>query len=261
VRVGLADVVDVDPRIEARRADVRLARLARRRRRWLAGSIAMTVVVLSYALTRTALLDVDGVVVRGAVQTPPEDVRSASGVHPGLALTDVDEVAAEAGVQALPWVAVADVTRSWGGSVEIAVSERTAEIAVGAEDGSVALVDGARRVLAVLPEAPASLPLVRGVGRESPGATMPPSIDGALALARSLPPGVRTRVVAIDIVDEELEMALQPQGRVRVGTPERLDEKVTAMVTVFGQVDLTDLCVLDVRVPASPGLTRQDPCR
>jgi hypothetical protein len=257
---GLADIVDVDPRIEARRAEVRLTRLARRRRQWLAGSVAMTVVAVLYGLTRSPLLDVDDVVVTGAVQTPAADVRAASGVRSGQALTDVDAEAAVAGVRALPWVDTAAIARHWGGSVELDVTERVPAVAVEGDDGMIAMVDGERRVLAVVPAAPPQLPRVRGIALEAAGATMPPALDGALALTRALTPGLRTRVVAVDLVGDELELELRPSGRALIGTVDKLDQKVVALLTVFGQVELTDLCRLDVRVPTAPGLTREDPC-
>jgi hypothetical protein len=43
---------------------------------------------------------------------------------------------------------------------------------------------------------------------------------------------------------------------VRLGPPDKLEEKLVAVETVLGQVDLSRLAVLDVRVPASPAITR-----
>jgi cell division protein FtsQ len=267
---GLANVVDVDPRIEARRAEVRLTRLARRRRQWLAGSVAVTVLVLLYGVTRTAVLDVDDVVVAGAVRTPAGDVRAASAVRPGDPLTDVDGDRAVAAVQGLPWVDTATVTRSWTGSVDITVTERQPAVAVEGEAG-VGLVDGRRRVLVVDAPGPSGrlsgesgyagdLLLVRGVPVAPAGETMPPAFDGALALAGAMPPGLRSRVVAVEVAGDELRLALRPRGTARVGTVDRLDQKLVALSAMFGQVSLDDLCVVDVSVPAAPVLTRDDPC-
>jgi cell division protein FtsQ len=259
---GFADVADVDPRIEARRAEVRLARLVRRRRQWLAGSVAVTVVAMLYGATRSPLLDVDDVTVRGSARTPAAEVRAASGVRPGDPLADVDAERAVAAVRALPWVDDAVVTRRWSGTVDVAVTERVPAVAVEADDATVALVDARRRVLAVSPAAVAGdLPLVRGLVPAAPGATMAPELDGALAVAGALTPGLRTRVEAVEVVDGELELALRPTGRARLGSVDRLDQKMVALLTLFAQVDLTDLCLVDVRVPAAPGLTRANPCR
>ena len=89
---------------------------------------------------------------------------------------------------------------------------------------------------------------------------MPPAFAGALAVAVALPAGLRTRVGAIDVVGDEVTLALRPSGRARIGTVDKLDLKMRTMLTLFGQVDLTQLCVMDVSVPANPVLTRQDPC-
>jgi hypothetical protein len=123
-----------------------------------------------------------------------------------------------------------------------------------------ALVDRQRRILAVEAAEEGQLPIVRGIPVGAPGETMPPALDGALTLAAALPPGLRTRVVTIDAVGDELELSLRPQGRARIGSVDKLDQKVVSLLTMFGQVDLTKLCVVDVSVPAAPVLTRDDPC-
>jgi cell division protein FtsQ len=256
---SLADVVDVDPRIEARRAEVRLSRLTRRRHQWLVGSVIVTVLVLVYGLTRTSLLDVDDVIVTGAAHTPADEVRTASAIRPGDPLTDVDADRAIGAVRALAWIDDATVVRRWSGSVEVSVTEREPAVAVEGDVG-VALVDRRSRVLAVEPAAPAALLLVRGVPIVAPGETMPPVMEGALAVAAALPAGLRTRVTAIDVVGDEVELALRPSGRARIGTVDKLDLKMRALLVLFGQVDLQKLCVMDVSVPANPVLTRQDPC-
>jgi cell division protein FtsQ len=257
---ALRDIVDVDPRIEARRAEVRLARLTRRRRQWLAGSVVVTALGLLYAATRTPLLAVDQVSVTGAARTAADDVRAASGVRPGGALTDVDVEAAAAAVRALPWVDGATVARSWTGTVTVDVTERTPAVALVADDGTAALVDERRRVLAAVSAPPPGLTLVRGLPAAAPGSTLPEEVDGALALNRALTPGLRTRVEAVEVADGELLLALRPQGRARLGTSDKLDQKIVSLQTIFSQINLDDLCVVDVRVPGQPGLTRDQPC-
>jgi hypothetical protein len=46
---------------------------------------------------------------------------------------------------------------------------------------------------------------------------------------------------------------------VRLGPPLQLEEKFRATRTVLGQVDTQALATLDVRIPSSPVLTRQNP--
>jgi hypothetical protein len=67
--------------------------------------------------------------------------------------------------------------------------------------------------------------------------------------------GGRGEAVVVD--HGQLEIRLRPRGTVLVGGPDALDDKVRAAVSVLGSVDGATVGVLDVRVPASPVLTRQ----
>jgi hypothetical protein len=62
---------------------------------------------------------------------------------------------------------------------------------------------------------------------------------------------------AVVSVSPDLEASLAGGGVVRFGSAEALEEKLVALATVLSDVDLTDLAVLDLRVPSSPALTRQ----
>ena len=65
------------------------------------------------------------------------------------------------------------------------------------------------------------------------------------------------RVAGIAAADGgQVELRLKPSGIVRLGPPDQLAQKMLATQTVLTQVDLTRLAVLDVRVPASPAITR-----
>ena len=54
--------------------------------------------------------------------------------------------------------------------------------------------------------------------------------------------------------------AVAEGGEIRFGSTEQLDLKVTAAKTVLADVDLACLEALDVRVPGSPALTRNQTC-
>jgi cell division protein FtsQ len=165
--------VDVDPRIQARRDEVERAG-HRRRRRWrLAILGALALVGAGWFVTRTALLDVDRLEVEGATHLDPEEVRSASGVTLGDPLLDVDEGDVRARVEALPWVADADVEVSWRGDVVARITERRPVAMMRGGDGRPVLVDAEGRVLqvAVLPDA--ALVAVDGIA--TPCRSSPPS--------------------------------------------------------------------------------------
>lgn len=252
----------MDPRfrqrwIEARRQE------GRRRFKVLLGITAVVVLGCSgWAVTDSVLLDLDSVVVQGAVHATPEEVRFASGLRRGEPMLDVDEGAARRAVEALPWVGDARVRREWPGRVRILVNERAPVAVAQAEPGTMALIDGTGRVLDWVPAPPPGLPVLAGLPAVGPpGTTL--STDGVatLQVAIALPAELRSRITGLAPASGaggEVELRLNPEGMVRLGPPEDLDRKFTAIRTVLSEVDLANLAVLDVRRPENPVLTRRD---
>lgn len=256
------DATVVDPRIAARRDAVLADGRRRRRRRLLAVLVVLTVLAGAWFLTRTSLLDVETVEVRGAVRTSPDDVRSASGVSPGDQLVDVDGATVARRVEGLPWVADASVGRSLDGTVVVTVTERAPAATVPSPDGTVAVVDAGGRVLEVVgPDAqaaldPALLPLL-GVTAPAPGQDLDPVAAPALEVVARLTPGLRNRVSAVAVTPAGgLQLHLRPQGNVDLGAPTQLDAKLASLVTVLGQVDQAHLCTVGLGVPDLPTVTR-----
>jgi len=247
----------IDPRFRQRLIEVR--RLEGRRRlrvlTILGGFLAVALV--GWGLTRSPFLDVDHVRVTGTVHTTVDDITTASGIHTGMAMFDVDSGDAAARLRAVPWILQAHVQRHWPATVSITVVERTPVAVVPAKSG-MAIVDRAGRVIAVAPTAPAGLPTLVGL----PPAGIPSTTVGGraadlLAVAQAMPPPVAQRVTAVvAAADGQVELRLKPSGIVRLGPPDQLADKMLATQTVLTQVDLTRLAVLDVRVPASPAITR-----
>jgi cell division protein FtsQ len=252
----------VDPRfrqrwIEARRQE------GRRRFRVLIGITAVVVLgCAGWAATDSFLLNLDRVVVEGAVHTAPDEARFASGLRTGQPMLDIDEAAADRAVEALPWVLEATVRRQWPGQVRIRLIERQPVAVAPAEPGAMALIDGTGRVLEWAPAPPPGLPVLAGLppaGR--PGTTL--GIDGVatLRVAVALPAELRARTAGLAPAPGtggEVELRLNPEGTVRLGPPEDLDAKFTAIRAVLAQVDLQNLAVLDVRRPENPVLTRRE---
>jgi hypothetical protein len=235
----------------------------RRRLRVVVGVTAVAVLAGGgWAATGSPLLDLDRVVVDGAVHTTPEEARFASGLRLGEPLVDVDETAAARGVERLPWVDRATVHRRWPGQVEIRVVERQPVAVTAVEGGGAALLDATGRVLEWVDGPPPGLPLLTGLASAGPpGSTLPPDGVAALSVAVALPDELRSRIVGV-APDEggrgEVEIRLSPEGSVRLGPPVDLDRKFDAIRAVFAQVDLGNLAVLDVRRPDSPVLTRRE---
>lgn len=256
-------VPPMDPRIKARRIEVRRGE-GRRRLQRLADVGTVVLVAAGFAVAvHSPLLDVDRVEVTGASRTGTEAVLADLGIGRGDLLVDVDLGAAGARVAALPWVEEVHLHRRLDGVIEVAIVERTPVAVVSSGDGEL-LVDRSGRVLGPRPPGTDDLgPLVRVVGPGSvpgPGGSLGRDLDGALALAASLSAVVPAAVTELHVDADGIRARLATGGEVRFGDAGRIDAKVRSLETVLEQVDLSCLGVLDVRLPGSPVLTREDGC-
>jgi hypothetical protein len=233
----------IDPRIKARRIAVQRDAGRRRLRRLAVLGAVLVVLFGAWGATRSALLDVDRIQVQGAAHSGTEAVVAASGLRPGLALTE------------------------WPGAIRITVVERGAVAILAGAEG-VATVDEEGRVLAVDAVPPAGLPVLEGLALAGPPASM---LDAPAApllrVAAVLAPELQARVEAVAVhlgdggvpVDPaEVDLRLRDDGGVvRLGTPDGLAGKMASVYTMFEQVDLRGMAVMDVRVPTAPTLTRK----
>jgi len=215
-----------------------------------------------WSATGSSLLDLDRVVVVGAVHTPAEEARFASGLRLGQGLLDVDGAAAARGVRTLPWVASAAVVKRWPGEIRIRIVERTPVAFTISQAGNAAVVDETGRVLEWADVPPPGLGALTGLPPAGPaGSTLGPEGVAALAVAVALPAELRARSAGVLPAAGgrgQVDIRLQPEGLVRVGPPEDLERKFEAVRTVMANVDLQNLAVLDVRRPDSPVLTRRE---
>ena len=94
----------------------------------------------------------------------------------------------------------------------------------------------------------------------APGHAVDPSASSALAVASALPPELAPQVTGVVATPDGIALQLAIGGTARLGNGDDLTAKLLAVATFLDQVDLTDLCTLDVRVPSAPTLTRGTPC-
>lgn len=261
----------VDPRIEARRLAVDAGR---RRRRWRAVLAVAAVVALGAALwglSRSPVADVDHVEVRGVQHASVEEVVAATGIAAGDPLLDLDPGALASSVEALPWVAQAQVSRHWrDGRVVVEVLERT-PVAVVDHPTAWALVDAGGHVLALAPRpegdagapeavlpAAAGLPRVQGVEPVPAGAALATEQAGpALEVAAALTPGVAEALGAVRVVEGRPELVLADGGTVRLCDTSDLDVKLRTLATALAEIDLTGLATIDVCLADTAVLTRE----
>lgn len=253
----------MDPRIKARRIEVRRHEGRRRLQRLAELGIVLLVVAGFAAALRSPLLDVDQIAVRGAERTGAEAVVAALGIERGDQLIDVNLSRAGADVAALPWVSEVTLHRSVDGTIEVAVRERE-PVALVQAGGVELLVDADGRVLGPADRRPAdSSPLVRIRGIEGPlqpGAHVDEELAGALAMAAALRTAVPGVVSELGGGAGDLRATLSAGGEALFGDAGRLDAKVRSLATMVEQVDLGCLDELDLRLPGSPVLTREDSC-
>jgi cell division protein FtsQ len=256
----------IDPRLRARRISVRRLEARKRLHRLTAMGVVVGLLVTAFLLTRSPLLDVDRIEVTGAKHLTADVVAGATGIRRHSPMTDVNLSRARGGVLSLPWVESVSVRREWPATVRVSVVERTAVAAVSAgqtqQGGEAwALVDRAGRVLEVLAAVPADAVLLEGTSASStPGTLLDPTADDLLAVAAALTPQLAAHVASLTLTEYGVELRLREHGAVRIGNASDLGAKLLAASTVLAQVELRGLCVVDVRVPAAPSLTRTGSC-
>ncbi len=259
----------MDPRIAARRALVEAdsAPVDRGRRRWTVFAVVVVLLVCGAALAALSpFASVQDVEVAGAERTGPEAVVAASGLdsQPPMIRVDLDQVRSR--VEDLPWVLRATVERRWPQTVVLTVEERQPAVVGPCQASAVTgcLLDRSGRVLGPAdPRATVTLPRLAGVPEAGvPGSMLPEAGRGPLTVAVNLPSALRQLVLGVKGGGGEVSLELRAPGRdltppvVRLGAPDRIQEKLTAAATVLARTSVDPVAVLDVRVPESPALTR-----
>lgn len=252
-------VPPIDPRIRARRIEVRRGQGRRRLQRLVDVGVVAAVALGFVAALWSPLLDVDELRVDGAARSGEQAVLEQAGISVGDRLAGLDLHAAGARVAALPWVQEVQLTRGVDGVVTVDVRERTPVAAV-ASGGATLLVDAEGRVLGPASSAPdvGGLVVLEGAEAPAPGAYLGAGAADALALAAAVARTVPGAVAAVRA--EGLTATLVQGGEVRFGDARQLDAKVRSLATMLDQVDLSCLAVLDLRLPANAVLTREEGC-
>lgn len=260
---GRSGTAPIDPRIRARRIAVQRVEGRRRLQRLVdLGAVAVVVAAFMGALW-TPLLDVNEIRVVGASRTDETTIRDQMGIAPGDPLINVDLQAAGHRLAALPWVGEVRLHRGVDGVVVVTVEERAA-VAWLVTGGAAVLVDRDGRILGPVPAAGAD-----GAGTaylELTGVDAVPVVGGFLARHQRMALRLADRLDALvpgavtSLSADELVGRLRQGGEVRFGDGSLVDDKVRSLRTVLDQVELDCLAVLDLRLPGSPVLTREERC-
>jgi len=246
----------MDPRLRARRIAVQRAAGRRRLRRLLVLVGLLAVVASALAVTYSPGLAVEELHVSGATHTPVAEVLEAAGIEVGDPLVWSDTGAARRRIEALPWVASAEVRKRWPHGVAIEVRERVPVAVVTGADGAGWLVDGTAQVLGPL-AAPTGLVRLEGAPPvHRAGERVEPAWRAAVHVAAALPPSLAARTASVAMVEGRPVLRLAPSGEVRLHDTSQLEEKLLAALTVLDEVPVEEVAVLDVTVPDAPVVTR-----
>jgi len=232
-------------------------RLRRGMPQTLGGRLLAAVVAIAlftgatWTTTRSALLDVDHIVVSGGALITPAEATAGAGLHRGQPMVSVDTADAERRLRRLPWVDTAAVERAFPNTVRIHLTERAAAATAAHPDGGWVLLDRGGRVLAVRPDRVADLPDVFGAGAvPAPGANQD-SARPALDVIAALPEAIRRQIQSVNLDGEAVTLHMGAR-EIRIGPPTQLAAKVAALSVLLERVGSRSVAVLDVRVPQAP---------
>jgi len=205
---------------------------------------------VAYGVTRSPLLAVDTLRVRGTSHLTPQQVLDAAGVHEGDAMVWIDTGAAVAGIESLPYVRAASVAREYPHTVRITVRERTPSAWVDGPAGKV-LVDRTGRVLEPVDAPPPGIPQLLGA------TTIPPpggTIDarGAARVAGALHGLAAAGTASVERTDRGIVLHLATGTEVRMGAANRIRTKLAAALAVLGALNGQPVSYVDVSVPTNP---------
>lgn len=243
----------IDPRIRARRISVRRAE-SRRRLVWVAiGAAVVLVAVAAIAVVASPIFDVRVVQVQGANYVDPDVLQSVIDDLQGEPVLLVDTQAAEAKLEAVPWVESARVQTDFPHTVVIDIRERNAVATFQGSDGKFRVIDGQGRVLDVIDNQPVDYMLIVGANPDSAGGQFAGAVYSAAAqLVVGLPDEIRalTQSVGVDAATGTLTLALDGSldgstVPVRLGDAKNLDEKLARLLLQI-RSGLDGVCGLDV---------------
>lgn len=245
----------VDTRIAERRAQVRREERSRRLRRTVLVASLLALLGIAYAIERSPLVALAEVRVQGAQRLDPSEVRRAAGLSLGTSTLRLRLAQVEARVEALPLVAEATARRLDPLTVLITVEERRPALVARRGERRV-MLDASGRILAEGGE-PGLVPILvlgeGGLPAPGEGVGSEPALAGAHRAWIGLSGPLRAEVVRLVArAPDEIDLVLARGTTVRLGRPDRLDEKVRALGSVLEDVGDRAVTVIDVRAPAAP---------
>lgn len=259
-RTRTGDTRSIDPRIRQRRAEVERGRGRRRLRLLVVATAVVALIAGAVALLHSPWFSARVVTVTGThTHTSEVSIVAAAGLARHPALISVDPGATALRVEALPFIATAQVHRRWPDGVEIQVTERMPVVLMAGPGSSWSTLDGYGRTLLVQPGRTPGLPAF--VVRTATGSLPPERVGGTLAgrasagleVSRTLPPAFSAQVGSVIVAtDGTVSLALSSGITVLVGTDSDLAAKYEDVAAIIAHASLRGVTTIDVTVPESP---------
>jgi cell division protein FtsQ len=262
-RVTEDDRPVLDPRIRQRRVAIR-RREGRRRLTWVVAVVVVVAVVAAgWGLLHTGWFSADAVTVEGPhPQTSTAAILGAAHLEGRPPLISVNSGADAARVEALPYIASAQVSRHWPDGVTVTVTERVPTLVMAGPGSSWSILDGDGRTLQVVTARPAGLVVLvvhtdgGGMTPARVGHTLAPEADGAVTVCRTLPAAFAAQVVSVTAApDGTISLDLNSGITVQLGAATDLDAKYEDVASIIAHASLIGAKVIDVSVPQSPTVT------
>lgn len=221
------------------------------RLRYVAVGVGLTLLVGLgvWLVLFSSVLAVKGSEIEGTRLLSDDQVRQAAGVPSGRPLSRVDVDEMTAGLEELPEVASADVSRKWPDKVLIKVEERVS-IGVVEVDGTFRGLDETGFVFRELRARPPALPLIKVDGDTDAeiGSTDEVLEEGAAVIA-ALPRPVARGIEHVELTTvDRISLHLRDGRTVEWGSADQSEDKAAVLAVLLKQ----DAEVYDVSVPGQP---------
>jgi len=220
----------------------------------LAGAVFASVLVALHS----PLLEMRHVTIDGGPHESRAMVLAAGDLLGHPPLIDVATARAASGIEGLPWVAAATVSRNWPMGISVVITERTPIGTVLLASGRIALLDRTGRVLGVVPSPPRGLVTLTGLGAvPAAGGTVSAVGRAVVQVAAGVPLRLEHRIASFGADGEGVVARLVHGATVVFGGPGDLEEKYVALATLEADepAAVASAKAIDLRVAEAPVLT------
>lgn len=222
--------------------------------------IIFVVLLGLYSATRSELLDVDNieVLITGGNAINSDEVIVLSDISFSQSMISVDSDEAESLILTNPWVDEVEVNKEWPSSVSIWVSLREAFANVVTLEGKVATIDSNGIVLDVS-KLNISDNFVSVLAEKivEPGSKIG-GVDMLLRATQAITPDLKKWIKIILPTASGVRAELHGSVFVDLGVSEDFTTQMSDLKAVLGQVELTCIQSIDVRVRENPVIRRDN---